>query len=68
MLFVMRKKGLLEVILRAVISLHHRATTKVRVGSKLFKEFLVQVEVHQGSVMLQLLFAITVDLIMKNDE
>ena len=31
----MRKKGLPEVIVRAVMSLYHEAKTKVRVGSEL---------------------------------
>ena len=39
------KKGLAELIVRAVMSLHHGAKTKVRVGSELYKEFLVQVDV-----------------------
>ena len=33
--WAMRKKGLSEVIVRAVMSLNHRAKTKVRVGSEL---------------------------------
>ena len=39
--WVMRKKGLPEVIVRAVMSLYHGAKTKVRVGSELSQEFLV---------------------------
>ena len=62
----MRKKGPPEVIVRAVMSLHHGAKMKVRVGSELFKEFLVQVGVHQGSVLSTLLFAITMDVITEN--
>ena len=37
----MRKKGLPEVIARAVMSLNHGAKTKVRVRSELSQEFLV---------------------------
>ena len=62
----MRKKGLLEVIIRAVMSLYHGAKRKVRVGSELFQEFLVQVGVHQESVLSPLLFAIAVDVILEN--
>ena len=36
------------------------------VGSELSEEFLVQVGVHQGSVLSPLLFAIAVDLISEN--
>ena len=62
----MRKKGLPEVIVRAVMSLHHGAKTKVRVGSESSQESLVQVGVHQESVLSPLLFAITVDVISEN--
>ena len=48
------------------MSLYHGAKTKVQMGSELSQEFLVQVDVHQGSVLLPLLFAITVDVISEN--
>ena len=41
--WAMRKEGLPEVIVSAVMSLYHEAKTKVRVGSELSEEFLVQV-------------------------
>ena len=44
----MRKKGLPELIGRAVMSLCRGAKTKAKVGSELFEEFLVQVGVHQA--------------------
>ena len=62
----MRKKGLPEVIVRAVMSLYHGAKAKVRVGSETFEEFLVQAGVHQGSVLSSLLFAIAVDVISEH--
>ena len=62
----MRKKGLPEVIVRAVMSLYHRPKTKVQLGSELSQEILVQVGVHQGSVLSPLLFAIAVDVISEN--
>ena len=64
--WAMRKKGFPEVIARAVVSLYHGAKTKVRVGSELSEEFLVQVGVHQGSMLSPLLFAIAVDIISEN--
>ena len=64
--WAMRKKGLPEVVVKAVISLYHGAKTKVQVGSELSLEFLVQVGVHQGYVFLPLLFAIVVDVISEN--
>ena len=60
------EKGLPEVIVRVVMSLYHGAKAKVRVGSELSPEFLVQVGVHQGSVLLPLLFAIAVNVILEN--
>ena len=63
--WAMRKKSLPEVIVRAMIGLYYGTKTKVRVGSKLSKKFLVQVGIHQGSV-LPLLFAIAVDVISEN--
>ena len=62
----MKKKSLLEAIVRAVMSLHCRAKTKVRVGSELSEEFLEQVGVNQGSGLLPLLFVIAVDVMLEN--
>ena len=62
----MRKKGLPERIVRAVMSLDQGASTKFRVGSELSDEFLVKVSVYQGSVLSPLLFAIAVDVITEN--
>ena len=61
----MRKKGLPKIIAIAVTSLYCGAQTKVRVGSKLFEELLLQVGVHQESVLL-LLFAIVMDVVTEN--
>ena len=54
--WAMRKKGLPEVIVRAVMSLYHGVKTKVRVGSELSEEFSTQVCVNQASVLSPLLF------------
>ena len=45
--WAMRKKGLSEVIVRAVMSLYDGAKTRVRVGSAYLEEFEVKVVVHQ---------------------
>ena len=66
--WAMKKKGLPEAILRAVMSLYQEAKTEVRVGSELFEEFSVQVGVHQGSLLSPLLFAIAVDVISEREE
>ena len=48
------------------MSLYRGVKTKVRVGSELSEEFLVQVDIHQGSVLSRLLFATAVDVISNN--
>ena len=61
-----RKKGLSEVMVWAVMSLYNGAKTRVRVGSAYSEEFAVKVGVHQGSVLLPLLFAIVVNAITES--
>ena len=63
--WTMREKGLLEIMVRAVMSLYDNAKTRVRVGSAYSEEFEVKVGAHQGSVLSPLLFAIAVDVITK---
>ena len=48
------------------MSLYDGAKTRVRVGSAYSEEFEVKVDVHQGSVLSPLLFAIVVDVITEN--
>ena len=48
------------------LSLYEGAKTRVRVGLELSKEFKVKVGVHQGSVLLPLVFAILVDVVTKS--
>ena len=62
----MRKKSLLEVMVRAVMSLYDGAKTRVRMGSAYSEEIEVKVGVHQGSVLSPPLFAIVVDVITEN--
>ena len=64
--WAMRKKGLSEVMVRAVMSLCDGAKTRVRVGSACSEEFEVKISIHQGSVLWPLLFAIVVDVITEN--
>ena len=61
----MRKKGILEVLVKLVMSLHERAKTRVRVDSKLSEELGVRVGIHQGSVLSPFLFAVMVDVVTK---
>ena len=48
------------------MSLYDGAKTRVRVGSAYSEEFEVKVGIHQGSVLLLLLFAVVVDVITEN--
>ena len=52
--------------MRAVMSFYEGAKTGVRVGLELSEEFEVKVGVHQGSMLLPLVFAIMVDVVMEN--
>ena len=54
--WAMRKKGLSAVIVRAVVSLYDGAKTRVRMRSAHSEEFKAKVGVHQGSVLLPLLW------------
>ena len=62
----MRKNGLSEVMVRAVVSLYCGAKTRVRVGPAYSEKFEVKVGVHQESLLTPLLFALVVDVITKN--
>ena len=66
--WAIRKKGISEVMVRAVMSLYEGAKKRVRVGLELIlsKEFEVKVGVHQGSVLSPLVFAIMVDVVTEN--
>ena len=55
-----KKEGLAEVLVQAVMSLYEGSKTKVRVGSGTSEKFWVGVDVHQGSVLSPLIFAIVV--------
>ena len=62
----MRKKGIPEVMVRAVMSLYEGKETEVRVGLELSEEFEVKVGVHQGSVLSPLGFSMVVDVVIEN--
>ena len=64
--WAMRKRGLPEMIVRAVMSLYEGARTRIRVGSQLSEEFGVKVGVYQGSVLSPLVFAIVVDVVTES--
>ena len=62
----MRKKGLPEILVKAVMSLYEGSKMKVITGSEFSEEFYVAVGVHQGSVLSPLLFAIVVNVVTEN--
>ena len=64
--WAMRKSGIPEATVRAVMSLYEGAKTRVRVGLELSEEFEVKVGVHQGSSFSPFLFAIMVDVITES--
>ena len=58
--WAMRKKGIPETLVTAVMSLYKGAGTNVKVGINFSDEFEINVGVHHGSVLSPLLFAIVV--------
>ena len=62
----MRKRGVQEVMVRAVISLYEGAKTRVRVGLELSEEFEVKIGVHQGYMLSPMVFATVVDEVTEN--
>ena len=64
--WALRKKGLTEVLVQAVMSLYEDSRTKVRVGSGTSKKFWVRVGVHQEFVPSPLIFAIVVDVVTEH--
>ena len=64
--FAMRKRGIPEAMVRAVMNLYEGAKTRVRVGLELSEEFEVKVGVHQRSTLSPLLFAFVVDAITES--
>ena len=64
--WALRKRGVPEVMVKAVMSLYEGSKTRVRVGQELSEEFEVKVGVHQGSALSPLLFAIVVDAVTES--
>ena len=64
--WALRKKGLADVLVQAVMSLYESSRTKARVGSGTSDEFGVSVGVHQGSVQSPPIFAIVVDVVTEH--
>jgi hypothetical protein len=64
--WALRKEGVSEYLVRAVMSTYEKARTVVRVGNECTEEFDVKVGVHQGSVLSPLLFIIVMQAITKN--
>ena len=62
----LRKNGLAEVLVQAVMSLCEGSRTKVRVGSRTSDEFGARIGVHQGFVFTPLIFAIVVDVVTEH--
>ena len=66
MQWALRKKGLPEILVKAVMSLYEGSKTKVKVEFEFSEEFSVVVGVHQGSVLLPLLFSIVLNVVTEN--
>ena len=55
--WTLRKKGIREVLVRSVMSLHEGAMTRFIVDCELSEEFEVNMRMHQGSVLSPFVFA-----------
>ena len=64
MQWALRKKGLPEILLKAVM--YEGSKTKVKIGSEFSKDLYVTVGVHQGSILSPLLFAIVINVVTEN--
>ena len=62
----LRKKGLSEILMKAVMIVYECSKTKVIVGSEFSEVFSAMIGVQQGSVLSSLLFAIVVDVVTEN--
>ena len=61
--FALRKKGVEEKLVQAVMRLYEGARTRVRVDAEVTEPFEVKVGVHQGSVLSPLLFVVVMDVL-----
>ena len=66
MQWALRKKGLSEILVKAMMGLYEGSKTKIKFESEFSEEFYVAVGVHQRSVLSPLLFAIVVDVATEN--
>ena len=64
--FALRRKGIEEKLVQAVMRLFEGAKTRVRVESELSDAFEVKVGVHQGSVLSPLLFITVMDILSED--
>ena len=64
--WAMRRRGVPELLVRAVMKMYEGAETKVRCGNTLSDSFPVHVGVHQGSVLSPLLFAVVIDVLSED--
>ena len=60
----MGHKGILEALVRVVMSLYKGAKTKVKVGTHLSEEFEVNIGIQQGSVLSPQLVPIVIDVVI----
>ena len=60
------KEEIPEMIVKAVMSLFTKATTKIKVGSGNSEELFVKVGVHQESILSPFLFATVIDVVTED--
>ena len=66
MQWALRKGGLPDIFVKAVMSLYESSKIKFKVGFAFSEECKIVVGVHQGSVLSPLLFVIVIDVVTEN--
>ena len=66
MQWALRKKGLPDILVKVMMGLYKGSKIEFKVGSEFSEQFYIEISVHQGSVLLLLLFATVVDVVTEN--
>ena len=59
----LRRKGVVECYVTAVMKMYQEVLSQVKVEGEDSKEFAVRVGIHQGSILLPLIFAVVMDVV-----
>ncbi|EYC32479.1 hypothetical protein Y032_0003g1602 [Ancylostoma ceylanicum] len=63
---VLRERGIPEYMVRTILDMYEKSTTRVRTTHGTTSKFEISVAVHQGSAVSPFLFILTLDTVVKN--